>query len=79
MEELVGRVPGYMWRTEEEILEEIGVSPLDLAAEIRRLENKVQLAYQMAGHFEGNSRGRGSVAEAWAAAGRMLRGALDRS
>jgi hypothetical protein len=78
MDDLIGRVPGYMWRTEEKILDEIGADPLDLVAEIRRLENKVQLAYQMAGHFEGNSRGRGAVSEAWAAAGRMLRGALDR-
>jgi hypothetical protein len=82
---LVGKVPGFMWRSEEEIVGEIGLDPLDLIAEIRRLENQVQLAYQMANHFDGNSRvryadgrvSRGPVSDAWGMAGKMLRGTLD--
>jgi hypothetical protein len=74
-----------MWRTGEQIIDEIGLAPLDLIAEIQRLENKVQLAYQMAGHFDGNSRVRyadgtvskGPVSDAWATAAIMLRSTLN--
>jgi hypothetical protein len=85
MGELVGKVPGFMWRSAEEIIDEIGLAPLDLIAEIQRLEGKVQLAYQMANHFDGNSRvqyadgtiSTGPVAETWGWAAKMLRGTLD--
>ena len=74
-----------MWRSPEQIIDEIGLAPLDLIAEIRRLENKVQLAYQTANHFDGNSRVRfadgtvskGPVSNAWATAARMMRSTLD--
>ena len=76
---------GHTWRSPEEIIDQIGLAPLDLIAEIQRLEGKVQLAYQMAGHFDGNSRVRyadgtisaGPVAETWALAATMLRSTLD--
>lgn len=75
---MLGKEPGFMWRNSEQIIDEIGLAPLDLIAEIRRLENKVQLAYQMANHFDGNANVPGYRHDpTWAAAARMLRVTLD--
>lgn len=80
------RHDGHTWRSGSEIVDEIGLAPLDLIAEIKRLDNMVNLAYQMAGNFHGNayvrqSDGtlfpRGPVDDAWEAAGRMLKGTLE--
>jgi hypothetical protein len=80
-----GRLAPIVYREADDIIDEIGPAPLDLVKEILRLENKVNIAYQMANHFDGNgnviqSNGRpfpqGPVDHAWIAAGRMLKGAL---
>lgn len=86
MFQIDGLLGPVVWRDAEDIIDEIGLAPLDLIAEIQRLDNKIALAYQMANHFHGNgnmiqSNGRpfpkDATDRAWEAAARMLKGTLD--
>lgn len=75
-----------VWRDNDDLEAQFGLDPLAMMGEIRRLESKVNVAYQMADHFRGNANAtqsdgtpfpKGPVSDAWETAGRMLRGSLD--
>jgi hypothetical protein len=69
---------GIVWRTAEDIIDEIGLAPLDLISEILRLERQVNAARNVANHFRGNANIPGYPKDMkWEMAERMLRSSLD--